>query len=324
MEWAVGIVIAITLFFLLTPNPAKKASVRNDIQLLIDESVVREHARVTRWLTHYIGASDSFRNMADSTGTHDSYQTYHAQLTEELKRRDFVRRLLASIPEFSLLGEVGYTTLLNDEMMKGAWRLRKLGRSEEEVRRWAICELSPDEGVSLKAEVQSKESKSIKIIRDVVELIKVIYLYKEDPIALDRLEMQACGICLDDYTRATFVANMAYSFRILCNRSVFSGSEDERVAFAQGLMDKHNLYAGGDRTNVLSQFDALATELLGISEEESAKTCLNYVLTELGVAGKSIERQFVKSYMWWHIRPVPEMLNNAFLQAGYRGLMIKP
>lgn len=322
MAWIIGVVVVIALFFLLTPNLAKSASVREDVESFNDESVVREHARVTRWLTHYVGASSSFRNSATSSGSHEAYQKYHTRLTEELKRRDFARKILASIPEFRALGEAGYVSLLNDGMIKIAWQMKKSGNSDQEIHHWIMSELAPTAGASQEAQNKSPESKTISIINDVVELLWPIYVYRKDPVGLNKEEMHACSISEDDYTRVTFIANLAYSFRVICTRSVFAGTEEEFHSYAVGIMNKNDIYVGNERESILSESYALAQNFQRISVDEAAESALHYVVSELNVSNKSIQEQFEKMYLWWHIRPVTEGLNNAFLQAGYRGLVI--
>lgn len=324
MAWIIGVVVVVALFFLLTPNPAKTASVREDVESFNDESVVREHARVTRWLTHFVGASSSFRSSATSSGTYEAYQKYHSRLTDELKRRDFARKMLASIPEFRALGEAGYVSLLNDGMIKIAWQMKKSGNSDQEIHQWIMSELSPTGGALKEEEQKPPASKAISIINDVVQLLWPIYVYRKDPIGLNKEEMQACSIGEDDYTRVTFIANLAYSFRVICTRSVFAGTEEEFHAYAVGIMNKSDIYADNEREAILSKSFALVQRFLRLSVEEAAESALHYVVSELNVANKSIQEQFEKMYLWWHIRPVTEGLNNAFLQAGYRGLVIMP
>ena len=87
-------------------------------------------------------------------------------------------------------------------------------------------------------------------------------------------------------------------------------------------MKKSDIYTSSDRELIISKSFALVQKFLRLSVEDAAESALRYVVSELNVANKSIQEQFERMYLWWHIRPVAEGLNNAFLQAGYRGLVI--
>jgi hypothetical protein len=181
---------------------------------------------------------------------------------------------------------------------------------KENIRRAALQSIDQPEYAYVSSE-------SANIVSAITKHINYQAIFREDPSDMAH-GIQDMGVPKDAYVRETFVGNLAFAFYRITERSIFSGSHEEKKAFFDALLENIKESQPYNMNEIFSKFSELSSSIRGRNEDSAEKIVIDYVKKALSITGPGNEELFERLYGRLQVQLLKwNMIENAFLRAGY-------